>query len=260
MTKKFSLSLFILFLSIHTLNAQVTFHKEVKNGRFVLYGINIAYSPLVLNVTLDSLGIDVSKFLSEPKDTIQLFDIMTNDWTDRTDISPWIKAQAIFGSPNAKPDEFKYRLPFAKGSNFECIQSFNGNFSHNAIASKYAIDFKMPIGTPIYAARGGTVVYTKEDSNEGGRDREKYIDKANKIMIYHNDGTVASYDHLMPNGVDVKEGEMVEIGQLIGYSGNTGFSTTPHLHFVVRVLQEAVKIDFEGLKKAPRKGKRYSHY
>lgn len=49
----------------------------------------------------------------------------------------------------------------------------------------------------------------------------------------HNDGTFADYAHLKLNGSAVKEGDSVKKGQLIGYSGDTGFSSGPHLHFSV---------------------------
>ena len=61
------------------------------------------------------------------------------------------------------------------------------------------------------------------------------------------------------NGVLVKNGEKVEKGQLIGYSGNTGFTRGPHLHFVVRKEKDiAIPIFFEGYESKPVKaGKKY---
>jgi murein DD-endopeptidase MepM/ murein hydrolase activator NlpD len=56
---------------------------------------------------------------------------------------------------------------------------------------------------------------------------------ANFIVILHADGTTGEYYHLARDGVAVAEGETVNRGQLIGYSGNTGRSTMPHLHFGV---------------------------
>lgn len=90
----------------------------------------------------------------------------------------------------------------------------------------------MPVGTSIYAARGGiaTKVVETNTKNCFKRDCIKYN---NLIRINHPDGTFAEYAHLKHNGAAVNEGETIKKGQLIGYSGNTGYSDGPHLHFVV---------------------------
>lgn len=127
---------------------------------------------------------------------------------------------------------YNYNLPFLKGKRYRILQGNNGRFSHNKANSRFAIDFTMKIGQEVCAIREGYVVMTKSDSNEGGRSRD-YLSKANKTFVYHKDGTFAQYAHFKQNGVLVKAGDSIEKGQLIGYSGNTGFSSQPHLHFVV---------------------------
>jgi murein DD-endopeptidase MepM/ murein hydrolase activator NlpD len=126
-------------------------------------------------------------------------------------------------------DSYLYELPFEKGSRYRVVQGYGGLFSHKNIA---AIDFAMPVGTPIHAAREGVVYAYKDDSNEGGP-FAKYKNKANYLMIRHGDGTIACYWHLQQNGVVVKKGA-VKKGELIGYSGRTGFVLRPHLHFSVK--------------------------
>ena len=61
-----------------------------------------------------------------------------------------------------------------------------------------------------------------------------FYDKANHVVILHDDGSYATYAHLLIGKIEVEVGDRVETGDVIGYSGNTGFSTGPHLHFVVQ--------------------------
>ena len=136
------------------------------------------------------------------------------------------------GSTHAQHDDsYVYRLPFAPGATFKCTQGYNGKYSHSG-SDQYAIDFKMPVGTPIHATRGGVVAKIKDDSSKGGADR-KYEDQANYVLIRHDDGTLGNYAHLSKGGVKVELGQRVEAGELIALSGNTGFSSGAHLHFSV---------------------------
>jgi murein DD-endopeptidase MepM/ murein hydrolase activator NlpD len=126
-------------------------------------------------------------------------------------------------------DTYIYDLPFKKGTSHKLAQGYGRMFSHK---NKAALDFSMPDGTPVYAARGGVLYSFKDNSDEGGP-FSKYDKKANYIIIRHDDGSFGCYWHLQKNGVVVKKG-MVGKGQLIGYSGSTGFVLRPHLHFAVK--------------------------
>jgi len=128
-------------------------------------------------------------------------------------------------------NSYVYQLPYAPGSKFRVTQGYNGTFSHTG-PNKYSIDWKMPEGTPVYAARGGTVVKVKDDSATGGPSL-KYDSFNNYVLIRHEDGTLGHYCHLQKGACGVKAGQLVHAGQLIGRSGNTGFSSGPHLHFCV---------------------------
>jgi murein DD-endopeptidase MepM/ murein hydrolase activator NlpD len=139
------------------------------------------------------------------------------------------------GDPNAVPDpNASYRLPFRAGQVFAVHQAFGGSFSHNTPDSQYAVDFAMPKGTDVLAARAGVVMQVQDDFFRNGTDLSKYGERANVVVIVHSDGTLAVYAHLDLESVIVGVGRRVEAGQLIGKSGNTGFSTGPHLHFVIQ--------------------------
>lgn len=137
-----------------------------------------------------------------------------------------------FGRMDARPDaSVLYRLPYAPGQRFRVLQGFHGHFSHTGRDS-YAVDFDMPVGTPVYAARGGVVVDVEQSNTRGGWD-DRYYGTANYIVILHDDGTTGEYYHLEHDGAIVHVGQRVEAGEQIGYSGNTGHTTMPHLHFAV---------------------------
>ena len=124
-----------------------------------------------------------------------------------------------------------YQYPYAHGRYFPIVQGFGGGYSHRG-PSEYAVDFAMPVGTPIHAARAGVVIDLAEQHTRGGASR-KYAKYANYVVILHDDDTTGEYHHLKKNGVAVSRGERVIAGQKIAYSGNTGFSSLPHLHFAV---------------------------
>lgn len=126
-------------------------------------------------------------------------------------------------------NSYIYSLPFAPGKKVFLIQAYNSGFSHK---NEIALDFKIKEGTEIFAAREGVVTSTKEDSDRGGAKNE-YMNEGNHIIVKHNDGSIAWYWHLKKDGVLVNTGDTITKGQHIGYSGNTGYSAFPHLHFEV---------------------------
>ncbi len=138
------------------------------------------------------------------------------------------------GDPNAKPREFEYLIPLATPS-LRVDQGFGGGFSHADPPNRYALDFAAPISTPVMAARGGTVMQVESDFAQAGLSQEEYGGRANFVRILHDDGTMALYAHLQQDGALVRVGQRIRQGQQIGLSGNTGFTSGPHLHFAVQV-------------------------
>ena len=109
---------------------------------------------------------------------------------------------------------YVYWLPYKKGDRHLFIQGANSGFSHK---SELSFDFKMKKGSRICAARPGTVIATKSDSDKGGL-KDEFLDDGNHIIIQHDDSSTAHYWHLEQNGVAVKMGDNVTKGQLIGFS------------------------------------------
>jgi hypothetical protein len=126
-------------------------------------------------------------------------------------------------------DRVSYRLPFESGKTYRLVQGPDGALSHKG---QFALDFSLSSGTAVCAARAGVVVEVVDSFGDGGNDRN-LGEMANKILILHDDGTVGAYLHLLRGGMRVKPGDRVEAGAVIGLSGNSGWSTGPHLHFEV---------------------------
>jgi murein DD-endopeptidase MepM/ murein hydrolase activator NlpD len=145
-----------------------------------------------------------------------------------------LRLDGIPGDPGARPLDVAYRVPLVQARN-RIDQGFGGTFSHGDPQNRYAIDFACDEGTPVVAARDGTVMQVESDFEKAGLDREKYGGRANFVRVLHDDGTMGLYAHLKPEGVLVRVGQRVRQGQRIGLSGNTGFTTGPHLHFAVQV-------------------------
>jgi murein DD-endopeptidase MepM/ murein hydrolase activator NlpD len=89
------------------------------------------------------------------------------------------------------------------------------------------MDFKGPIGAPIYAAAKGTVSFAGRKQGYG-----------NCVEIDHGNGLTTRYAHM--SRFAVAPGQAIDAGEKIGAIGNTGRSTGPHLHFEVRVGDRAV--------------------
>lgn len=160
-------------------------------------------------------------------------------------------------------DGHLYSLPYSSGQRYRVLQGYGSRFSHTGL-EEFAIDFDMPIGTPVHAARAG-VVARVEEGNSRGCWEDGCGKFANFVVILHSDGTTGEYYHLMQNGAIVSVGETVSQGQKIAYSGNTGHTTMPHLHFAVYRATDwgntqSIPVRFrsiDGIIRKPRRGGRY---
>lgn len=120
----------------------------------------------------------------------------------------------------------EYVLPYTVGETYNVdLNQCSSSYHAPGKPDQFAVDFFMPIGTPIRASRSGTVTFVEESGLD-------YEFPNNKIII-ESGGNFDQYMHLTKDGALVEEGQNVSQGQLIGYSGATGLAGYPHLHFVV---------------------------
>lgn len=166
-----------------------------------------------------------------------------------------LRLDGIPGDPSARPRDVDYLLPLRQRA-LQVDQGYGGSFSHTDPQNRYAVDFAADVGTPVLAARAGVVMQVESDFDKAGLNREKYGGRANFVRILHEDGSMALYAHLKPEGVLVRVGQRVQAGQQIGLSGNTGFTTGPHLHFAVQVNRgmrlESIPFRMRGVEAAAR--------
>jgi hypothetical protein len=164
-------------------------------------------------------------------------------------------AQVIAPRPDyPKPGEH-FRQPVTIRA--AIIQGNGGDFSHQADHTRFAWDYGVLPGTGIVAARAGVVRRVKRDSNVGGPDRKVFQREGNYVVVDHLDGTSSLYSHLQRDSVPHIAGDWVIQGELIGRSGDTGWTSYPHLHYTVLATRSGASIaskfaDFKG--GVPRKG------
>lgn len=131
------------------------------------------------------------------------------------------ETKALFdGIPNGDPTGGKGRISDHYGYRTHPV------LHHKQLHS--GLDFAMPIGTPVYATANGVVLSAGIQPGYG-----------HMVEIRHNFGFGTRYGHL--NGkYAVKQGDFVRKGDIIAYSGNSGLSTGPHLHYEIRFISKAL--------------------
>ena len=236
-------------------NGKITVNYRLVGDSIVLFADNEYFAPIELRLLIDEIrglthppaGEDLRWVVpARSQATLLALDLLE-------DGQPMLayRFQYLAGDPgsrHAPPD--RYRVPYAIASNFQISQAYPDVVTHNTPDSYFAIDIAMPIGTDVFAARGGVVFDVAAEYFKSGLDRERDGPKANVIRILHDDGTYAIYGHLNWNSIRVRPGDRVRRGEYIADSGNTGYSSGPHLHFaVVRnvgMRLESVPFEFQG--------------
>jgi murein DD-endopeptidase MepM/ murein hydrolase activator NlpD len=132
-----------------------------------------------------------------------------------------------------------YALPFDRRVHWIVSQGMSSDSSHRGF-DEFALDFAMPEGTEVWAARGGSVARVVDGFRECAVSKRRAW-ASNSVVVLHEDGSFARYDHLSP-GIAVAEGQTVAVGDRLGRSGCTGHAATPHLHFQVSARRSATRV------------------
>ncbi len=233
--KNYILLIFVLIASLCQAEHNVKlYYEQIENG-YNIYADNNEFCPVSIKIdfTVKNLNIEGGNntvYIVNAKEKKQLLTTLKVSKTGKAYKFSYTYL-TNYGENNNKTydKDYVYNLPFNTSNEFKVYQGYNGAFSHK---NEFALDFTMPVGTEIMAIREGIVIKVIEKNNRncGKKECEKFN---NFIIIYHPDGTFAEYTHIKKNGSEVKVGDKVSKGQRIGYSGNVGWSTGPHLHLVI---------------------------
>ena len=237
----------MLFAGASSLQAQDEFltvdSEKTEDGGYAIYAENHHMIPLHVNITFPKLSnlrptakLPFTKTLEPGQGKQLLFRLKVEN--PRASRAYSIQYSYSRGDPNTAEhnDNALYLFPYEHGTKHRVTQGFHGRYTHSG-QNEYAVDFEMDVGTPVHAARSGLVVEVTENRSTSSTST-RYEQLANRVLVYHKDGSFANYAHLKRNGAAVEAGQRVKAGELIGYSGNTGQSSGPHLHFDVRMPQK----------------------
>ena len=237
-------------------SAEVTVRHEETEAGLVLIAQNEFYAPVQVVLGFDELeGFyppDASqslRFVVAARAETRLLELAYFPGSEQSRLR--YRYEYLLGDPGAEHrPRVAYRAPFAVAATHTVSQAYPLAITHTTPGSRHAVDIAMPIGTDVHAARGGVVIAAASTNFRSGIDPNEEGAQANLVQILHDDGTFAIYAHLNWNSIRVRPGDRVVRGEYIADSGNTGFSTGPHLHFAVLrnadLRSESLPVTFEG--------------
>src|SRR5580693_5861606 len=173
-------------------------------------------------------GDSIEAFFSDPDDINPRPELLSASMTVRDQTFKYYRFQTpddnlvdFYDENGRSMRKFLVRKPIAEG---EMTSPFGMRFHpilHYA-RMHTGVDWAAPIGTPIYAAGNGSVIKAGWDGGYGRR-----------VEIQHANGYVTAYNHMSGFGRWIVEGAHVVQGQTVGYLGDSGLATGPHLHYEV---------------------------
>lgn len=233
--KTLALILFTLTSALSNAQHKIKTYWEKTDNSYLLLADNGEYCPLSIKVDFTVSNVNIPGgnnqiYVLEPMKARQIVATLPiANKTKATKVSA--KTLVNYGDHhrNDVDSNYAYDLPYTTSKTFNIHQGYDGKFSHQ---NENSLDFEMPIGTEIVAVRDGIVINVVQN-NKLTCPKEECKKYNNSVLLYHPDGSFSEYAHIKFNGATVKIGDQVAQGQLIAYSGNTGWSTGPHLHLVI---------------------------
>ncbi len=173
-------------------------------------------------------GDSIEAFYSEPDEINQRPELLYATMTVRDQIYKYYRFQTpddnmvdFYDENGRSTRKFLLRKPIAEGDMTSGFGMRYHPILHFA-RMHTGVDWGAPVGTPIYAAGNGVVLKAEWDSGYGRR-----------VEIQHANGYVTTYNHMSGFGRGITDGVHVTQGQVVGYLGQTGLATGPHLHYEV---------------------------
>src|SRR5450631_3858636 len=209
----FAITLFLGSASL-AFSKPFVFFSEARSGDDVLIYANLQNASCVsidMNVTLKNMRSSVpSPIRVDLTQEKTLLTTLTKVHPNQQ-ISYKYHSKFVVGRSNAKPDlAHVYKLPFAAGATFPLRFGYGGTpNTTGGPATAYMLIWEVPVGTPVHAAREGVVVGVRDDTDEHGM-TDEFRNKANVIIVEHDDGTLAEYTHLKYQGSAVALGQKVK--------------------------------------------------
>lgn len=247
--------------------AKVTVVNRGSRERPVLYAVSHIHGPVQVRIALIEQN---NVRLSQAEPLVWTFDGPKDQYLmhmqPQSPGQSWSYRWSYEYTPGPAVDDFpsetQIGVPVAGGP-YYVSQGFMGEASHSGHAqSHYAVDIAVPEGTPVIAVAPGRVMDVERNFSRSGWAAD-YADEANFVRVLHKDGSMAVYAHLQPDGIEVVAGQSIKAGQLLAYSGNTGFSTGPHLHFALQINRagslQSVPFRFANMSRAPKVGDAIMH-